>query len=549
MHNLKAAALKYASMGFSVIPVGKDKKPITKWEPYQKQKADKEQINEWWTKHPEAGVAIVTGAISGLSVVDIDTAEGEALLKEKIGEVKCPTALTPGGGKHLYFQDFGASNKTGFIPGVDFRGEGGYIIAPPSPGPNGSDKMYAWVKGCRITEVLPPPPPPTLLSIKNNTYTYSYCERVDSTEQQIVTPKSQIVTSSHLTLDEPGRDNTLFHIGWGLRKGGMPEPEVEEIMGLIGSKLCSPAFPMKEIMEKVKSAFKRGERVDKSIAAEVEEWCKSQIGHFLVTECYKELEIVTRSHKHSAVMALKRLVEKGIIEKYGEKRGCYRLIDQDCLPIDYTDVSGEPLDVQFPFNLEKFIHIMPKNILVFAGSQDAGKTAFLLNFVRMNMEKHNIWYFSSEMGPMEFNSRLQQFDDVGMDEWRFHAVEREGNFQDVIKPDDINIIDYLEKTDNFYSVADDFKNIYKKLRKGIALVAIQKDPKATLGRGSSFSMEKARLYCTIDKEYPGQIIRIMKAKNWRDKFVKPSGHSLRFKIAQGCKFFPQGDWGKEEGDY
>jgi hypothetical protein len=541
MNKLLLSALKYAELGFSVIPVGKDKKPYVKWEPYQKQKADKAQIEKWWERTPEAGVAIITGSISGVCVVDIDTTEGEYAFKEKIGEVHCPVAHSPRGGKHLYFQDMGCGNKTGFLPGVDFRGEGGYIIAPPSPGPNG--KVYAWEQGSKITDMVLPVAPQGLLSMLD----LIIGKRGDykGGENQPSHTKSQIVTLSHNSFKQGNRDESIFHLANLLKKAGMEGEEMQSFLEVIGTKVCEPPFPEREIKEKVKSAIKRSEDRMQRITQEVREWVLVTTGHFLVTEMYKELDLVTSSHKHAAVVALTRLVTERVIERYGSKRGCYRLIDQNCEVIDYKDMSGEPLDVQLPFNLEKFMFIMPKNLLVFAGTQDAGKTALLLNIVRMNMHKHKIWYFSSEMGPMEFNSRLSLFDDISLSDWKFEALERSDNFQDVIHPDDINIIDFLEKTDNFFSIAEDFKQIYSRLNKGIAIIAIQKDPKATLGRGNTFSMEKARLYCTIDKDYPGQIIKIQKGKNWRDKFVKPAGHSLRFKIVQGCKLLAQGDWEKE----
>jgi len=56
-------ALKYAEMGLSVIPVSQDKKPIIPWEPYQKKKASKKEIEDWFTKYPNANIGIVTGKV------------------------------------------------------------------------------------------------------------------------------------------------------------------------------------------------------------------------------------------------------------------------------------------------------------------------------------------------------------------------------------------------------------------------------------------------------------------------------------------------------
>ena len=148
-------ALQYMNKGFSVIPVRKDKKPCVRWEDHQKQRADEGKIREWWKRFPEAGVAIVTGTISGVDVIDIDTPEGLDAFLGEIGPIYCPAVISPRGGKHLYIRSTGEGNKTGFLPHVDFRGQGGYVVAPPSNGTNG--KAYAWIQGASIFELEPPP--------------------------------------------------------------------------------------------------------------------------------------------------------------------------------------------------------------------------------------------------------------------------------------------------------------------------------------------------------------------------------------------------------
>jgi hypothetical protein len=91
---------------------------------------------------------------------------------------------------------------------------------------------------------------------------------------------------------------------------------------------------------------------------------------------------------------------------------------------------------------------------VIAGAADAGKTALLLNFIKLNQFDFSIYYQSSEMGKEELASRLVNFEDITLDEWNFNAEERSTDFADVIRPDCINIIDYMELTGDFYNVAE-----------------------------------------------------------------------------------------------
>ncbi len=166
MDDILKAALKYAEMGLAVIPVNpKNKHPYKGTNGSKDASTDPEIIKQWWFKHPFADVAIVTGQASGLVVIDEDYDEEKG--KDGIHEVhkwesengELPptwTALTGRGGYHLYYRikdnDL-LKNRAGILDGVDVRGEGGYVIAPPSLHPNG--KRYEWEyapEDCELAE-------------------------------------------------------------------------------------------------------------------------------------------------------------------------------------------------------------------------------------------------------------------------------------------------------------------------------------------------------------------------------------------------------------
>ena len=67
------AALKYREMGKSVIPAMKNKVALVGWASYQKQRPSVKKIESWWRKWPDASIAIVTGKISAVTVVDADS--------------------------------------------------------------------------------------------------------------------------------------------------------------------------------------------------------------------------------------------------------------------------------------------------------------------------------------------------------------------------------------------------------------------------------------------------------------------------------------------
>ncbi|MFC1930449.1 hypothetical protein ACFLWE_00965, partial [Chloroflexota bacterium] len=228
------------------------------------------------------------------------------------------------------------------------------------------------------------------------------------------------------------------------------------------------------------------------------------------------------------------------------KNGLYRRVVRDLRKIDFKAAGNrKPLDIKLPFEIEKLVNIYPGNIIAVAGSPDAGKTAWLLNLVRLNMNRFGIYYFSSEMGDSELANRLSKFEDIALEDWNFTAEECSSNFADVIRPDAINIIDYLELTSELYLVAEYLKQIHSKLGSGIAVVAIQKKRGAELGRGGEFSLEKPRLYLSMDSGST----TIQKAKNWVNPDVNPNKNIINYKIVNGSTFVITRPWHKADGQF
>ena len=159
------AAHAYAARGWSVIPIEpRGKRPLVAWLEFQRRIADAHEIDDWFDQHPDANVGIVTGGLSALVVLDVDPRHGgDAGLMELQHEHGAlpPTlqAVTGGGGRHLYFAapTPAPRNRVGLRPGIDLRGEGGCVVAPPSV--HASGRRYAWVEGRAPDDVAPAPLP------------------------------------------------------------------------------------------------------------------------------------------------------------------------------------------------------------------------------------------------------------------------------------------------------------------------------------------------------------------------------------------------------
>jgi hypothetical protein len=172
-----SAALWYASLGWSVVPThrivngacscpagaactSKGKHPAVAWTPYQSVAATIEQIRAWFGPgglFAGHGVGIVTGAVSGFVVVDVDEgpgkAGGETLNDLQFLNGDMPhtvVARTGGGGKHIFLLHPGGvwvtTGRNVLGPGVDVRGDGGFIVAAPSLHESG--RYYLWDAAC-----------------------------------------------------------------------------------------------------------------------------------------------------------------------------------------------------------------------------------------------------------------------------------------------------------------------------------------------------------------------------------------------------------------
>jgi len=268
--------------------------------------------------------------------------------------------------------------------------------------------------------------------------------------------------------------------------------------------------------------FFLGEFFNRSnISKAVEEFALSTSGWFLGRDLYQPLKLANPNDHLACQQKLRRLVSDGILEKHKTRNACYRLIEDECDEIKWWEATGDTVDIKFPFHIEDYVKIFPGNM------------AFLLDFIRLNLENHEIHMFNSEAGKAEIKERIGLIEDVDMEEWQMKLKiwERSGEFSAVIKPDAINIIDFLEVHEEFYKVGSYIKDIHDKLDKGIALIALQKNPGNDYGLGGARGLEKPRLYLSIDN---GRL-KIVKAKNWRTA-DNPNGWVAKFSLVAGNKF-------------
>jgi hypothetical protein len=150
MSALGDAAVRNA-VGVPVFPVEVNGKSPLTTHGFKDATTDPMRIRRWWNRWPEANIAVPTGQVSGFIALDVDGELGwESLhdLEREHGLLpRTSSVCTPRGGQHFYFlwPGYPVKNTTGIAPGLDVRGDGGYVLVPPS---RTLDGAYRWDEVC-----------------------------------------------------------------------------------------------------------------------------------------------------------------------------------------------------------------------------------------------------------------------------------------------------------------------------------------------------------------------------------------------------------------
>ena len=269
MGSLLDAALSYAARGWAVFPIkpGAKAPPLTK-HGFQDASTDEDTIRAWWAKTPQANVGIATGEVSGFVVVDVDGEDGkrswEALLVGRDPLLATLTSRTPRGGYHLLYQrpPEGFRNSTnGPAPKVDTRGDGGYIVAPPSVAAGGS---YRWDNEGERIALLPAWVPevmaPAEVEYDKGTPVHAdqsdrMRRRVEAFSQGMLRDRCERMSGAA----EGGRNQLLFSaaadLGRCIAAGGI---DGNEVIASLRSSATAAGLKPGEIKKTIESGLKKG---------------------------------------------------------------------------------------------------------------------------------------------------------------------------------------------------------------------------------------------------------------------------------------------------
>ena len=282
--------------------------------------------------------------------------------------------------------------------------------------------------------------------------------------------------------------------------------------------------------------------VKRSWTQEIREWAQTTSGYFSTATCDRELNILSKDNKAKRRVVFSRLVEEGLLQRHPSRDGIFRRVDTESVKMDLSQPVTDGEDINLPLGLNELVKLYPGNIMVIAGEKDAGKTALCLNVIADNLTKYDIHYFNCEMGSEELTLRLREFDNVDMKDFEKYAnfYERSDNYADAIIPGKgvLNIIDYMTIYENHFIIGQWIKDIHNKLDGALAVIAMQKRRGTDLAVGGDVTKDIPRLYLAMGQ---GKV-KIVSAKNRKDRAKNPNGLELRFKLVAGFKFLPTDRW-------
>lgn len=245
------AAAYWAKRGVPVFPV-RGKMPAT---PHGFKDASTNIPEEW---PPGLGVAMPTGAVSGMWVLDIDKGKGgpESLQRLEAEHGALPPTLkanTGGGGAHYFFSaDRPVKNTVSKIgPGIDTRGDGGYVVIPPSPHPSG--RAYEWDQNC--ADVAPAPAWLYALLTQSSQAPTGQAGTKDKSPA-FWAARLEVLRRDLETVAEGGRNNALnrafFRMKDGIEAGAIP---AERVRRTLSSAAVAAGLPAAEVAKTAASAL------------------------------------------------------------------------------------------------------------------------------------------------------------------------------------------------------------------------------------------------------------------------------------------------------
>lgn len=576
---MQEAALSYVAEGFKVFPVKPDKTPMTD---HGLKDATQLQmtVKDYWTKWPNAGIGLLT---DGLVVIDFDVKNGgiesKKNIENKYGPMpKTRTHRTGGGGLHYIYKNPNGTNirntvSFGGFKGVDLRANGGYIVAPPSIHLSGRkyevlddspvNPAPDWVINIIKTKAIPNisntpvEGQPIPEGQRNATLTKmaGAMRRQGMTEGEIFTA---LQVANQRCQPSPLPDHEISQIAKSISRyqpetdNSLENLETLENLGNLENPLKFKKF--KENLENSRNSLEISRTLNdvkvqpnkyKLVSKNVENWLLlHQDETFDLDTICRQLNITDAESRNLVTIKLAYEVKHQNLEKSNR---VYRYINNNIINIPwYENGTGNYVNLNFPsnheptdmsyFSFQDSVKLSPASVTIVAGQTNAGKSTFARNLVWDNMDSLHVRYLVSQTsGPAfaRYAANMKWANPMKEDRKpKFELIERYEDFQDLILPTALNIVDWLDADKvEYYKIGMLIKQMQTKLTTGLLVVMIQKNSASEFGDGGEKSAKWADLYLTLNYNREKNFTRltVVKAKEWVGN-KDPNGKMYGFEI-------------------
>lgn len=540
---------KYRSEGLSFFPIPfKSKQAVIEWKFLQERLPTGAEVSQWFNGNP-SNIAVVCGRVSGnLVILDCDSqekfAELAAIICQHMGieDIREFTRISKTSkGYHIWLRTKEPVKSQKF-PQLDIKGEGGYIIAPPSVHPFGD--VYEFINDKPIVKV----DNLKLIGI--------------DIEQKPDEPSNQPGWVSQLLADgtsEGQRNDSAAKLA-GYFRNTLPQDVTERIM-LDWNTRSTPPLPEREVLQVIASVYRKPEhptinplmaknnnsfiniggsaenRLETGQERDKNGTTSANWGDYSkkFDEVVKEAGKIAKRDVAEAIGlratsdTFRKLVSRRIDEgKIRPHKGSPNVIEWINRNYQITSLMGGQaeifLPVTLPLGLSSRVKIPPGSVIGLAGYTSAGKTSFLLELAELNClsQPMPVYYWYNEMSEARLRIRCEDFPKLlqAADKEKFIPV-KQSDFEiaDVLQPDCINLYDYLDRDDELYLIGQDIKQLQSRLNTGIVVFGVQKPKGRDLGYGGIPSAKLSNLYFALDVEKQkieglyGRC-KVVKAKDW-----------------------------------
>jgi Bifunctional DNA primase/polymerase, N-terminal len=565
-------ALTLLHSGLSILPSGggeKGKSPLIEWKNYEENIPTEEELAGWYKRFDPKLWGCVTGSISKVAVFDCDS--GSAM--DVMGALK-PHVRTPRGGGHYWFTHPGHHVPTvqNLLPEVDVRGDGGFVNL---------------IGGKYRIEIMP---------TNGSIYPWEHLPDLLREALEEAPEKSQALGTGGEEIPPGTQDSWLYHRACGYRGKG---DSVDIIIGKL--QLDIQRCPQKpgrrpyddnDFKRIAESACKHppgstpnngtfnntflnagkntennsssGQKRDKSgtntgqidgrdgpqkLSTSFDNILK-EAGRMSKRDIAGTLG-VSVTHDSFRKLVHRRINDDKTVRFYRGSSEILEWVNRDYKILSLEDYRKQAnLSITLPLGLNKLVTVPPGSVIGIAGYTSGGKTSFLYETGELNIgtQDMSVFYWFNEMSEERMLLRLEDYPKLVVEMGKQFKAVKQGDFEfyDVIDPDAINIIDYLDLDGDsdgkqVWMIGAVIRKLQQQLGKGIVIFALQKKKDQDTGYGGVYSMKLSNLYLSMDivkqdeKSMMGKC-KIIKAKDWKEVDYNPAGLY--------CNYYTGGKHGK-----